>query len=113
MLNFESVDTSKLKPNQKARFAKLLKQVRETEQKAADLLERADGRKRRDRDRRCIVLGALLQTRLEEDRIAREVYDVLLAGVNKEQRYLFPEVWPHAPRPLGREKKATLEGATA
>ena len=86
------------------RVAELEKRIAVLNNRRQLLLARNQTRQRKDRTRRAIVLGHLILKQAGKDPAFNKLIAALLReGVEENQRYLFPALWPEAVRPSGRK----------
>jgi hypothetical protein len=110
-MDIEDLDPSKLDESLKKKLEKLLKDKQELDAREQRLIKRATSPSRADRDRKNIVIGAIVQKLAKREEAVRLLYDEsVLREVEENQRYLFPEQWPSAARPI---KKAQAAPAAA
>jgi hypothetical protein len=108
------LDTSKMTPEQKRRYEELQRKIKELSQKQRLIISRASQQDRKDKTRRAIVVGQLLQKKAEHDEKTKQALEnLLLGGVEENQRYLFPEIWPKAVRATRRKQAQEENRETA
>lgn len=104
----------KMTPEQKRRYEQLQQRIKKLAERQRIILHNASAQSRKDATRRAIVAGQLLFSKAARDEKTRQALDNLLrGGVTESQRYLFPELWPDAQRPVKKRQaqSETIEAA--
>lgn len=98
------IDTGKIETEQLAKLEKIRKRIAQLEAREQAILSRKSRQQRADETRRAIVLGKRLEGLTVSDKRARSMFEILLADLEEQFHYLFPEKWPNASRPTRKGK---------
>lgn len=99
LARLKKLDRSKYTAAQIAAIDAAISAAEKAIARGASIAARKTRQQRADDDKRARWLGHRLQLVAERDKRIKAVLETLVSDLPEQERYLFPERWPDAPRP--------------